>query len=49
MEFPLFASKKNVIWVITDKLTKATHFRPIHDTWGVETNTIVCQRNYPVT
>ena len=36
MGFPLFASNKNVIWVIVDRLTKSTHFIPIHYTWGVE-------------
>ena len=30
------ASKKNVIWVIMDRLTKYAHFIPIHDTWGAQ-------------
>ena len=32
----LSVSKKNAIWVIMDKLTKSTHFLPIHDTRGVK-------------
>jgi len=33
---PLFATKKNAIWVILDRLTKSAHFLPIRDTWDVE-------------
>jgi len=36
MGLPLFASKKNSIWVIVDRLTRSAHFLPIRDTWGVE-------------
>ena len=36
MVLPLSASKKNVIWVIVDRLTKWSHFLPIKDTWGVK-------------
>jgi len=36
MGLPLSASKKNAVWVIVGRLTKSTHFIPIHDTWGVE-------------
>jgi len=32
----LSASKKNAIWVIVDRLTKAAHFLPIRDTWEVK-------------
>jgi len=28
--------KKNAIWVIVDRLTKSTHFVPIHDSWTVD-------------
>ena len=36
MGLPLSASKKNVIWVIVDQLTKSAHFLPIRDTWEVK-------------
>ena len=36
MGLPLTASKKNSIWVIVDRLTKSTHFVPIHDSWTVD-------------
>jgi len=36
MGLPLFALKKNAIWVIVDRLTKSAPFLPIRDTWGVE-------------
>ena len=36
MDLPLFTSKKNVVWVIVDWLTKSAHFLPIKDTWGVK-------------
>ena len=32
MGLPLSTSKKNVIWVIIDRLAKSTHFLPIRDT-----------------
>jgi len=34
MGLPLSASRKNAIWTIVDRLTKSTHFLPIHDTWA---------------
>jgi len=36
MELPLSTSKRNVIWVMVDRLTKFAHFIPIHDTWSVK-------------
>ena len=36
MGFPLYATTKNSIWVIVDKLTKLDHFLPIRDAWNVE-------------
>jgi len=36
MELPLTVSKKNVIWVIVDTLTKSTYFIVMHDSWNVD-------------
>ena len=36
IRLPLTSSKKNVIWVIVDRLTKSTHCLSIHDTWSIE-------------
>jgi len=36
MGLPLMTSRKNSIWVIVDRLTKSTHFVPIHDSWTVD-------------
>jgi len=36
MGLPFSTSKKNVIRVIVDRLTKSAHFLPIKDTWGVQ-------------
>jgi transposase InsO family protein len=33
---PLTARKKNSIWVITDRLTKTSHFIPVHTTYSVQ-------------
>jgi len=33
---PLITLKKNVIWVIVDRLIKSAHFLPIHSTWSIE-------------
>jgi hypothetical protein len=33
---PLTARKFDLIWVIVDRLTKSTHFRPIHTKYQVE-------------
>ena len=36
MGLPLFATKKNAIWVIVDRLTKSAYFLPTRDIWDVE-------------
>jgi len=36
MGLPLSTSKKNVIYVIVNRLTECAHFLPIRDTWRVE-------------
>jgi len=30
---PFIASRKNVIWVVVDRLTKSAHFIAIQDSW----------------
>ena len=53
MGLPLLASKRNVIWVIMNGLTKSAHFLPIHDTWSTEklaklyVKDIVCPHGIP--
>lgn len=33
---PLSASKKNVIWVIVDRLTKSAHFIAVKTDWSLQ-------------
>ena len=36
MVLSLFASEKNTIWSIVDRLTKFVHFILVHDTWAAK-------------
>ena len=44
MELFISGIKKNIDWVIMERLTKSAHFIPIHDTWGYnDIRTVVFQ------